>query len=279
MKESPSQVLWAFGFAGLGICGALPRSVCGSKTPIDEGAERLRVGDCEALPVVVEIGERVTRLAHESLRPCAKLPRAVVTLASPSGVEPSVAPACGVHPRRWRGQANGLRPPARRRAGEEARTRPPRTSSGGEIRRRGGLGSTSRVRTENVVIPQKVRRQLPENRRQLGSAPQRLKARVHSLHSLHHVAQALDVRQVPAGLHGEEKVLRCSPRPALDCLHCRKAVRGRVELHSVEGLRLDLEPMGARTRPRIDDTTPVLVTPAGAADANHGMVIAANRVR
>ena len=33
----------------------------------DQIAKRLRVGDCEALPVVVEVGEHVIRLAVQSL--------------------------------------------------------------------------------------------------------------------------------------------------------------------------------------------------------------------
>jgi hypothetical protein len=187
-----------------GRSGRRRRRHCGRRRVRDQSAERLRVGDCEALPVVVEVGEHAIRLALESLRPRAELPRAVAALASPSGVEPKVAPACGADPRRWRGgrtvcdyQRGAV--PAEKLV--DVRREPARIAKfEGVAARRQRL----ECGLKNIVIAGEVRRQLPEDRRELGRAPQRLEACVHPLHSLHDVAEALEVRQVSAGLDGEE---------------------------------------------------------------------------
>ena len=60
--------------------------------------------------------------------------------------------------------------------------------------------------------------------------------------------------------------------PALDRLHGRQAIEGRVDLDRVERVRVELEPPRRRSPLRIEDASPVLVAPAGAANADHGSV-------
>ena len=226
------------------------------------------------MPVVVEVGEDVSRLARDAIRPRAELPLAVAAVASTSGVEPQVAPVCSVHPRRrftGRPVRNHERGAVRAQElvdvlGEPARVPELEGVAAGRQR----LERTG----EDVVVPLEARRQLPEQRPELAGSAQWLDACVHPLHSLSHASQALHVRQVTARLHREKEVVRCSLCPALDRLHGRQSVEGRIDLHSVEHVRVELEPPGRRAPLRIEDASPVLVAPAGAADADHDSGIA-----
>jgi hypothetical protein len=71
---------------------------------------------------------------------------------------------------------------------------------------------------EPVVIALERRRQLPDDRAELGRPRQRLDALVVAGDPLVEVAELLDVRQEAAGLEGEDEVLRGLFDPALDGL-------------------------------------------------------------
>src|SRR5580765_506908 len=132
--------------------------------------------------------------------------------------------------------------------------------AGRELRQGGG---------EAVVVAPEVRRQLPEHGPELRRPGQRPDPLVEERDAGREVAQPLDVRRVAAHLHREDEPGRGLAHPVRDRALSRQPVEGRVDLDRVEAPGVEVEP-AARRQPRgvEDAVAPVLVVPAGTADAN-----------
>src|SRR5207249_893251 len=121
---------------------------------------------------------------------------------------------------------------------------------------------------EPAEIAPERRRKLPEERAELRRAEQRLDPLVEELQVLTGVDEALDVRDVPAHLHGEQEVGRRLLHPAGDGVAAGEAVEGRVDLDGVELAGVEAKPVPRRAARRIEDAVPpVGVVPAGTAYA------------
>ncbi|HET6623463.1 MAG TPA: hypothetical protein VFG70_02945 [Gaiellaceae bacterium] len=121
---------------------------------------------------------------------------------------------------------------------------------------------------EPVVVALEVLRELPQDRAELAGVLQRLERLEQALDVAGDQPEALDVREVPARLHREEKAVWGLRRPAGNRLPRRQAVEGRVHLDRVEHLRVALEPSVRREAAWIEHPAPVVVVPARAADAD-----------
>src|SRR5436190_8566001 len=132
---------------------------------------------------------------------------------------------------------------------------------------------------EPLVVAVKVLRQLPEDRPQLRRADERLDALVEALEAGTELSEALEVSEVPARLDGEDEPRRAPVDPALNRLDSRQAVERCVDLDRVEEACVVLEPAARRQPRRVEDAvSPVVVVPAGAADADfrHAPIAAAS---
>src|SRR5215210_3226002 len=89
-------------------------------------------------------------------------------------------------------------------------------------------------RAQPLVVSVKVARQLPEHRRELRRADERVDALVEPLESWPQISQALEVRQVAARLDREQKIRGALDDPPLDRSDVREPVKGRVDLDGVE---------------------------------------------
>src|SRR5690242_13154839 len=117
---------------------------------------------------------------------------------------------------------------------------------------------------EPLVVAAESRRQLPEERAELGRTEQWLDALEEALEPGPHVPQTLDMCEIARRLDREEEVAGCPFDPVRDRVAARQPVEGRVHLHRVEALRVELEPARCGQPWRVEDAVaPVRVVPAG----------------
>ena len=130
----------------------------------------------------------------------------------------------------------------------------------------------SQRRRQPLVVPVKVRRQLPEHRSQLPRHDERLDPLVEPPHALVHVRKPLDVCEVATRLHCENEPRRRPLGPPADSRGGREPVEGRVHLDRVEERGVVVEPASRGQIAWIDNAAPVRVVPAGAAYADNAAV-------
>src|SRR5581483_8159577 len=228
----------------------------------------------EAFPVVVEVGEDVAVLAPpaDPLRPLVELAAGIVA-ADPAR---AVVKADEREVRRQlvRLERRDLGPVRDHECdvvlteqGGHLGREPARVT---ELHRVSKLRREARERgREAVVVAAERRRQLPQQRPELRRPKQRIDPVEEKRQVLVDVDETLDVRDVPAHLHGEEERRRRLGHPTGDGGRARQAVERRVQLDRVEEPCVVTEPARGRTALGVEDAVaPVCVVPARAAYAD-----------
>src|SRR5205823_4753664 len=135
-------------------------------------------------------------------------------------------------------------------------------------------GQPSESIRQPVVIAAERRRELPEQRPELRRAEQRLDALEESFHPRPELAQPLVVCEIARRLDCEKEVVGRLFDPVRDRVAPREPVEGRVHLHRVEALGVELEPARRRQSRWIEDAVaPVRVVPARKAYADRARAI------
>ena len=126
-----------------------------------------------------------------------------------------------------------------------------------------------RGRCQTLVVALERRRELPEERPELPGVRQRLDALEEALEVDGRIAEALDVGQVAAHLHGEGEVSGVSIGPARNSIAAREPVERRVHLDGVVSPGVEPEPPARGKAAGIEGpAAPARVVPTRAADAD-----------
>ena len=109
--------------------------------------------------------------------------------------------------------------------------------------------------------------ELPEDRAELFGSDERLDALQETRTAVREVPQPLHVREISTRLYGEHEASWGALHPGRRSFSRREPVEAGVQLDRVERSRIVLEPARSGEAGRVEDSPPVLVIPARAADA------------
>ena len=110
--------------------------------------------------------------------------------------------------------------------------------------------------------------QLPQNWPEPSALRQRLDALIEASRARPCVGEPFDMRQIAAGLHGEDEARRSLGDPVLHGGARDQPVEGGVDLDRVKARRVVLEPAPGGQSVRIQLAAPGAVVPSRAADVN-----------